>query len=397
MNKRSRLPNPLDTVNDPVLKMLRGGPAALPVTSDIQEPGTTVGRALLPVAPPSPTRSGNSVGLTALRPGFDPNQAPAARETAGDLVAEIEKLKAQLTNQLATLRQDALLLEWLDPKQIRATKFRNRGERSLLESDPKFVELRDTIKADGQQEPIRVRPLDPPEGEFLFEIVSGHRRHRVALVLERTVLARIDRQVGTAQALAIKMNLENEKRLDVYPIEKACWLKLLLDESVFTNAKEMGEVLGYSKQNISRYLQLANLPPQVLECFSDPRQISLRWADDLHAASKRSLEEGCALAHRMQTELTAAMAGPASAEDGSARQTPLLAKRRRTKKFVEKGSLTGSGKKAPVKFAVGKDDLQFKRHNLSAEATTEFFDAVRKFAIAWLEERELPSDPGSSQ
>src|SRR6202040_3981652 len=64
----------------------------------------------------------------------------------------------------------------LDPKKIRATKFKNRDDRSLLLHDPKFIQLTKSLAAHGQETPIRVRPVRDAL-PFEFEIVSGHRRH----------------------------------------------------------------------------------------------------------------------------------------------------------------------------------------------------------------------------
>ena len=51
------------------------------------------------------------------------------------------------------------LLLQLDPKKIRATKFKNRDDRSLLLHDPKFIQLTKSLAAHGQETPIRVRPV----------------------------------------------------------------------------------------------------------------------------------------------------------------------------------------------------------------------------------------------
>ena len=71
----------------------------------------------------------------------------------------------------------------LDPKKIRATKFKNRDDRSLLLHDPKFIQLTKSLAAHGQETPIRVRPVVDTL-PFEFEIVSGHRRHAACLALD---------------------------------------------------------------------------------------------------------------------------------------------------------------------------------------------------------------------
>ena len=81
-------------------------------------------------------------------------------------------------------KSQGLLLVRIDPKKIRATKFKNRDDRSLLLHDPAFIKLTKNLAAHGQETPIRVRPVkDAPPIEF--EIVSGHRRHAACLALVR--------------------------------------------------------------------------------------------------------------------------------------------------------------------------------------------------------------------
>ena len=41
------------------------------------------------------------------------------------------------------------LLLHIDPKKIRATKFKNRDDRSLLLHDPKFIQLTKSLAAHG--------------------------------------------------------------------------------------------------------------------------------------------------------------------------------------------------------------------------------------------------------
>ena len=79
-------------------------------------------------------------------------------------------------------KSQGLLLVRIDPKKIRATKFKNRDDRSLLLHDPAFIKLTKNLAAHGQETPIRVRPVKDAR-PFEFEIVSGHRRHAACLAL----------------------------------------------------------------------------------------------------------------------------------------------------------------------------------------------------------------------
>src|SRR5579863_5202276 len=111
-------------------------------------------------------------------PGAKPYVAEAGQRLAEGLREENQRLKAERAAGMLVLR--------LDPKRVRATEYINRDERAFLESDPKFQELKESLRIHGQEHPIRVRPLSgDPNAEF--EIVSGHRRHRACLALDAAI------------------------------------------------------------------------------------------------------------------------------------------------------------------------------------------------------------------
>jgi len=165
-------------------------------------------------------------------------------------------------------KAQGLLLVRIDPKTIRATKFRNRSDLSLLIHDPKFIKLTKSIAARGQDTPIRVRPVQdaPP---FEFEIVSGHRRHAACLALDAStnhgfpIISMVDPAACDTLDLVRKMYRENDAREPL-------------------SAHETGT--GQSKQNVGRYIALASLPDYLLSAFRDPRLLSLRWSTELTAA-----------------------------------------------------------------------------------------------------------------
>src|ERR1700676_5570031 len=121
-------------------------------------------------------------------------------------------------------KSQGLLLVRIDPKKIRATKFKNRDDRSLLLHDPPFIKLTKSLAAHGQETPIRVRPVKDALA-FEFEIVSGHRRHAAALALDAStnkgfsVLAIVDATADDTRDLVLKMYRENADREDLSPCE----------------------------------------------------------------------------------------------------------------------------------------------------------------------------------
>jgi ParB family transcriptional regulator, chromosome partitioning protein len=182
------------------------------------------------------------------------------------------------------------LLLQLDPKKIRATKFKNRDDRSLLLHDPKFIQLTKSLAAHGQETPIRVRPVKDAQ-PVEFEIISGHRRHAACLALDAStnkgfpILAIVDAAADDTRELVLKMYRENADREDLSPYETGSMFKRWLAAEVFATQEAISVATGQSKQNVGRYIALASLPDCILAAFRDPRRISLRWSSELAGAA----------------------------------------------------------------------------------------------------------------
>jgi ParB family transcriptional regulator, chromosome partitioning protein len=227
-----------------------------------------------------------------IAPGERP--APATPRHLGP-IAEQANLYAEHVATRAKHYDDAkangLLLMRLDPKKIRATKFKNRDDRSLLLHDPKFIKLSKSIAAHGQETPIRVRPVKDAL-PFEFEIVSGHRRHAACLALDVStndgfpIIAIVDAAADETRDLVLKMYRENADREDLSPFETGMMFKAWLEAKVFPTHEAIATETGQTKQNIGRYLSLVSLPDYVLAAFRDPRVLSLRWSSDLSAAAE---------------------------------------------------------------------------------------------------------------
>jgi ParB family chromosome partitioning protein len=216
-------------------------------------------------------------------PGAKPYVAEAGQRLAEGLREENQRLKAERVAGMLVLR--------LDPKRVRSTQFINRHERAFLESDPKFIELKDSLRLNGQEQPIRVRPVanDPTVD---FEIVSGHRRHRASLALDAEIaggfplLALLDGKASESRDLVLKMYRENEERADLSAYEKGAMFRQWLSSGVFAEQGQLAAAIGVSDATVTKYLQIAELPSSVVAAFSDPRDIAVRWSHDLVKALK---------------------------------------------------------------------------------------------------------------
>jgi ParB family chromosome partitioning protein len=215
--------------------------------------------------------------------GAKPYVAEAGQRLAEGLREENQRLKAE--------RAAGLLVLKLDPKRVRATQYLNRDERAFLDSDPKFIELKESLRANGQKQPIQVRAL-AGDATADYEIVAGHRRHRACLVLDGivpggfSILAIPDATVNESRALVLAMYRENEERADVSPHEKGAMFRQWLDEAIFAEQGDIATALNVSDATITKYLQIADLPSPVLAAFEDPRDIAVRWSHELAKAVK---------------------------------------------------------------------------------------------------------------
>lgn len=145
--------------------------------------------------------------------------------------------------------------------------------------DDKMLETVESIKERGVLVPILVRP----KNDGNFEIVFGHRRHHASQLAGLTEIPAIVREMDddTAILLMVDSNLQREELL---PSEKAFAYKMKLDamkrqgqRTDLTSAqigrkfdgKESRELLaeqvGESRNQISRFIRLTNLVPNLLD------------------------------------------------------------------------------------------------------------------------------------
>ena len=148
-----------------------------------------------------------------------------------------------------------------------------------VRDDEKMLETVESIRERGVLIPILVRP----QNDGTFQIVSGHRRCHASLRAGKTEIPAIVRDMDddTAILLMVDSNLQREELL---PSEKAFAYKMKLDamkrqgqRTDLTSAqfgrkfdgKESRELLaeqtGESRNQISRYIRLTYLVPDLLD------------------------------------------------------------------------------------------------------------------------------------
>ena len=168
-------------------------------------------------------------------------------------------------------------------------------ERSGIEQQ----ELTESIKENGLLEPIIVRPF--PAGKY--EIISGHRRVEACKALGITRIPMTIKELTKDEAI-VQMVDSNIHREHILPSEKAFAYKMKLvamshqGRKGFTSAqlgrkcvgKESRELIaeqvGQSRNQISRYIRLTELIPEILEMV-DNRKMALNQAVSISYLDKK--------------------------------------------------------------------------------------------------------------
>jgi ParB family chromosome partitioning protein len=188
-------------------------------------------------------------------------------------------------------------------------------------ADTEITELAATMQAQGQLQPILVRPNAAERGGWI--IVAGERRWRAA------------RLNGWPSILAVEFSgdhdvatlLENLQRVDLTPVEEARGISRLIVEKSWSQT-QAGIVLGKSKSEISSLLRILDLPADILDGVSTsklalPRNVLSELArlpegpgrDELLAAAR----SGNLTLRMLRSTREAAPSSPRPAEPGAGR------------------------------------------------------------------------------
>lgn len=183
---------------------------------------------------------------------------------------------------------DGLSLKKISPTVIRHSKYSNRIEISF--TDPAFQELRESIRiTQGNEVPISVRPLGEPEGDYLYEVVYGHRRHQACLLEGVDVTARV--APVTDRQMIFHMVLENLRRADLSLYEEGKQFKELIEAGLYARQTDLVNDLGLSPSFVSERLKVASLPEKLIQAIGDPRHLGIGQARNLFTALKKNEAE----------------------------------------------------------------------------------------------------------
>ena len=154
-----------------------------------------------------------------------------------------------------------------------------KGHPFKVVDDEKMQELVESIKVNGVLSPVLIRPT----GMDTYEMISGHRRLHAAELAGLTAIPSIIREMTDDEAV-IAMVDANIQREELLPSEKGYAFKMKLEaikhqgeRADLTCAQNghkcdgmksrdiVAESAGVSKNQVSRYIRLTELIPELLE------------------------------------------------------------------------------------------------------------------------------------
>ena len=173
--------------------------------------------------------------------------------------------------------------ELVDPARCRIWEGHNRDYAAL--SEESCADLIESFKAQGKQEvPAIVRRVKS-EADLDFEIICGARRHwtvswmRAHDYPDFKLLVEI-RELTDEEAFRVA-DIENRHRKDISDYERATDYLRAIERYYEGSQQRMVERLRGSKSWLSRYLELAKLPTDVVAAFGSPHVIGIRNAAEL--------------------------------------------------------------------------------------------------------------------
>lgn len=254
--------------------------------------GSLPGAGLPGVAAPAPAPAAPLVD------GKRPKTAPGAMmafavDQRSELVQENEALRqrAAKADEVQGRLDEVLgdLQQWQGAKATRAidcarivrSRFANRHAQNF--SGEEFEQLKAEIRdAGGNVQPIKVRALASSDGEPLYELVFGHRRHEACRQLGLPVVAVVDNLDD--RALFVEMDRENRNRKDLSAWEQGQMYRRALNEGLFPSNRKLAEATGVDLGAVGKALALADLPDAVVAAFPSPLALQFRWAKPLNDA-----------------------------------------------------------------------------------------------------------------
>ena len=160
-----------------------------------------------------------------------------------------------------------------------------------VSDDEKMEELTESIRERGVLLPILVRKTNDEE----YEIISGHRRTHAARLAGLGSVPVIIRELSDDDATIVMVD-SNIQREEILPSERAFAFQMKLEAIHHKGIKGaesrevVGETNGLSGRQVSRYIKLTQLLPQLLEMV-DEKKIAIKLAVEIAELSEKEQQE----------------------------------------------------------------------------------------------------------
>ena len=200
---------------------------------------------------------------------------PRRPPRTGILGARENRLAELATGGITTRTHEAV-----DPAVCRIWDGHNRDYAAL--SEAACADLIASLRAQRRQEvPAIVRRVsDDPK--YNFEVICGARRHWSISWLRAHDYPDFKfivepRELTDEEAFRLA-DLENRSRKDLSDYERATDYARAVERHYDGNQQRMADRLQVTKSWLSRYLELARLPSEILACFGSPHVIGITHA-----------------------------------------------------------------------------------------------------------------------
>lgn len=204
------------------------------------------------------------------------SQSPVPRRTGigSSVLTGRESRLAELASGSVVSRTHELV----DPARCRMWVGHNR-EYALLDEE-RCADLIESMKAQGKQEmPAIVRRVKG-EADYDYEVICGARRHWTITWLRAhnypDFRFLIDVRDLTDEEAFRLADIENRARDDLTDLERARDYLRALDAYYEGSQKLMAERINVSQSWLSRYLDLARLPRELMVAFSRPQDLRIK-------------------------------------------------------------------------------------------------------------------------
>lgn len=172
------------------------------------------------------------------------------------------------------------VLRRVPPARCRLWAYHDR--RYDLLSEESCKDLIDGFQVgEGQQIPAIVRRVTDDD-QYDWEIICGARRHWTAVHLQVDLLIE-ERALSDAQAFALS-DQENRSRADISDYERAVSYRRALEAFYGGVQSRMATIIGIDRTVLSRYLDMLDLDPAIIQAIDDVREITRQQVRELRAA-----------------------------------------------------------------------------------------------------------------